>query len=304
MRVRYGVGAERPIYRAHPYPPQRPAPKADVLCGTDEEACLKQLAGLARRDGDHLHLRLANGKTRTFTTTTEACEANIYEKCLNYHLRGYYARHRYFMLDANFLMHGGVTLLVSARNGEYVKLDTYPKFSPSGRQFAAVNATESDGDNSIEIWSTASDPPRSEWRYVVPTDEYSLYEFVEWEGDDRLKMTVTTRIGEELHEGMPVEAVRAVAGWRLMPPMPLPTLVTVRPEPAYYAWYLRADFHPRHTSVRGIPVRQLIRSGARHPNCARIKFRPRLWWWTERTRWRRTASRSRSRGGSMEAGAH
>ena len=40
-----------------------------------------------------------------------------------------------------------------------------------------------------------SDPPKSEWRYTVPKSEYALYEFVTWDGDDRLKMTVTTNIG-------------------------------------------------------------------------------------------------------------
>jgi len=250
-----------------PAQPPMPKPRPMVAPGTDlrcrEEDCLRQLRGRARRDGDHLHLTLTNGKTRTFTTTTDACEAGIYEKCLQYRLIGYYARHRYFIVDVGFLYHGGVTFLVSGRNGEHISLDESPRFSPGGTRIAAVSASESadHGTNSIEVWSTASDPPRSEWRHVLPEDEYSLYQFVGWDGEDRLKMKVTTRIGEELHEDLPVEAVRTKDGWKLMPPVlheePVPNLVTVMPEPKNYAWYLRADFHPRHTSVRGIPVRQI-----------------------------------------------
>jgi hypothetical protein len=203
-----------------PLPRERPAAALvnDVHCVTQEDQCLKQLGGLARREGDHLRLRLANGKTRAFTTT-DACAAGVYEKCLQYRLIGYFPRHRYFLVNVGFLNHGGVTFLVSGRNGEYVKLDQLPHFSPSGRRIASVNATEMDGENSIEIWSTATDPPTSEWRYVVPENEYSLYQFVAWDGDDRLKMTVITRIGEELHDPLPVEAIRTRDGWKLMPPI-------------------------------------------------------------------------------------
>jgi hypothetical protein len=33
--------------------------------------------------------------------------------------------------------------------------------------------------------------------------------------------------------------------------------VTIAPEPSSYAWWLRAQFHPFETQVRGIPLRQL-----------------------------------------------
>ena len=196
--------------------------KVDVSCGRDEEAeCLKQLAGMARRDGDHLRLMLANGQARTLTTTRQACDADIYEKCLIYRLEGYFARHRQFLVKVGFLFHGGTTLLVSRRTGRDVRLDETPHYSPSGKRLAAVSASESQdhGENSIEIW-TASDPPRSEWRHEVPEGEYALYKFIGWDGEERLKMTVTTRIGGQLHDSLPVEAVRTRDGWKLMPPVP------------------------------------------------------------------------------------
>jgi hypothetical protein len=203
-------------------PPQRqPAPPTvDIFCGKEEAECVRQLSGMAMRDGDQLRLRLANGQTKTFTTTRQACDAGIYEKCLIYRLTGYFARHRQFLVDVGFLNHGGTTLLVSSRTGNHIRLDAKPHYSPTGKRLAAVSASESvdHADNSIEIW-TASDPPRSEWRYTVPEGQYALYEFVRWDGDERLKMTVTTRIGEELRESLPVEAVRTSSGWKLMPPV-------------------------------------------------------------------------------------
>ena len=36
--------------------------------------------------------------------------------------------------------------------------------------------------------------------------------------------------------------------------------VTVKPEPAMEAWWLRAEFHPMHSEVRGIPVAQIRRN--------------------------------------------
>ena len=196
----------------------------DVYCGIsdgkiDEGKCLKSLAGMATRDGDRLRLRLENGQTKTFTTTHQACEAGIYEKCLIYSLQGYFARHRHFLIDVGFLNHGGTTFLVSARTGKHIRLDAVPHYSPSGKRLAAVSASEGDEENSIEIWSTTGDLPRSEWRYTVPEGEYALYEFAGWDGDDRLKMTVTTRIGGKLHKSLPVEAVHTREGWKLMPPV-------------------------------------------------------------------------------------
>jgi hypothetical protein len=199
--------------------PRAASLKNDVHCGRDESECLKQLGGIVTRDGDHLRLKLANGKTKTFTTTQQACEAAVYEKCLQYRLTGYYSKYRHFLVDVGFLNHGGTTLLVSGRTGDYIKLDAALHFSPSGKRLAAVSATEHDGENSIEIWSATSDLPKSEWRYVVPEGEYSLYEFVGWDGDNRLKMRVTTRIGEELYEALSVEAIWMNGSWKLMPPI-------------------------------------------------------------------------------------
>jgi hypothetical protein len=199
-------------------PSPTPSPRADVLCDKNEAKCLRQLASVAKRDGNHLRLTLANGQTKTFTTTQAACKANIYAKCLVYRLAGYFARHRQFLVDVGFLLEGGTTLLVSHRTGNHIRLDATPHYSPTGKRLAAVSATESEGENSIQIFTT-TDPPKSEWRYVVPQDEYALYEFVSWDGEERLKMKVATRIDGKLHQSLPVEAIRTPNGWTLTRPV-------------------------------------------------------------------------------------
>ena len=52
--------------------------------------------------------------------------------------------------------------------------------------------------------------------------------------------------------------------------------VTVRPEPAYYAWWLRAEFNALHTEVRGIPVKELRKNWCKATEFARELFPPGL----------------------------
>lgn len=200
-------------------PTTQPSPSQNVSCDRrNESSCLRLLPDDVIRDGDHLRIKLANGKDKIYTTAREACDAGTFEKCLQYSIVGAYSRPRLFLVDVGFI-EGGTMLLVSGRTGEEKELDAVPQVSPSGRRLVAVSASEAHGKNSIEILVTTDDLPRQEWRYEVPDDEYSLYQFVSWDGDNRIKMTVTTRIGGELHQDLPVEAVRTDKGWRLMPPI-------------------------------------------------------------------------------------
>jgi len=198
-------------------------PVRDVLChdqhdGNNRESiCLKQLGAIASRRGNDLRLKLANAATRAFTTTQKACDDGDHAKCKDFRLSAYYPRHHLFLVARNST-EGGDFLLISARTGKELQLDEIPHFSPSGKRMAAVSASESYNDNSIEIWTTGDNLPKREWRHEVPNDKYELYEFESWDGDDRLKMRVTLRIGEELRGGIPVEAVRTASGWQLMPP--------------------------------------------------------------------------------------
>jgi hypothetical protein len=53
-------------------------------------------------------------------------------------------------------------------------------------------------------------------------------------------------------------------------------LVTVRPEPKSFAWWLRADFHALHREVRGIPVASIRRDWCKATEFSRELFPPEL----------------------------
>jgi len=52
--------------------------------------------------------------------------------------------------------------------------------------------------------------------------------------------------------------------------------VTVKPEPSSYAWWLRADFHPFETQVRGIPVKQIRATWCKASEFRKALFPPEL----------------------------
>jgi hypothetical protein len=52
--------------------------------------------------------------------------------------------------------------------------------------------------------------------------------------------------------------------------------VTIAPEPSSYAWWLRAQFHPFETQVRGIPLRQLRSTWCKASEFRKDLFPPEL----------------------------
>jgi hypothetical protein len=212
------TGAWKPS--SHPFRDDSSAeayPKADVYCGKEEAKCLRQLTRIATRQGDVLRLRLTNGIDKDLVTT-KVCREGTFDGCVQYRLYGFYAKDRLFLVDAGNLTDGGQLFLVSSRTGKELNVDRDVHYSATGRWLAAVSATETVGENSIEIWSSTGDVPRPEWRYVVPADEYALYQFVSWDGDDRLKMKVAMHVNGELVEDIEVEVVHERDGWKLLPP--------------------------------------------------------------------------------------
>jgi hypothetical protein len=153
---------------------------------------------------------LENGGRRTFTDA--ACSIGS-DGCLDYRLIAIYPRRGLFVVGARWGNHDSALLLVSARTGTALMIDDLPHFSPSGRRLATVAAYEGYNPDGIEIFSLESGEPKSEWRYVVPGGVRRLYRFVAWDGDERLKMTLTI----ETRDKGEVEAVRTAKGWSLRP---------------------------------------------------------------------------------------
>jgi hypothetical protein len=181
-----------------------------------ERACFAQTGNIASRQGSRLDLKLDNGKTKSFTSTFDACEGGQAGACVSYRLAGYFPAHRLVLIDVAAI-EGGHWLLVSRRSGNETRLEAPPNFSPGGNRFISVSASEV-GENGIDIWSN-SDPPKLEWRYRVPEDEYALYRFTEWRGDDRVMMTVLALVGRDL-KTLPAEVVRLNGIWELKRPSP------------------------------------------------------------------------------------
>jgi len=181
-----------------------------------ERDCLQKFSQIAKRGGNVLTLRLSNGKTKTLTDQREACEQHDGDRCMRYELIAYYPAQRAFVVAQDFY-EGGRTILVSSRTGHETELIDEPHYSPSGKWIATVAGCDAYCDNGIDIWS-ATDPPKLGLRYRPKKDAYEHYEFVAWNGDDRLQMRAAMRVGTELRESLSIEAIRTPDGWRLTSP--------------------------------------------------------------------------------------
>jgi hypothetical protein len=181
-----------------------------------EQKCLQRLAGLASRNEDVLQLSLLNGRTKMFVDNDIACRRGDTSNCIGTTLSGYYPAPQAFVLERSFYESRNVAY-VSRRSGEMITLDDHPHFSPSGKRFVAVAASEAwEVENDIALFSTEVDPPKPIWRYKAGKD-YEMWYFVGWDGEDRIKLQVTMRVRNEL-KTLDANAVRTSKGWQLNKP--------------------------------------------------------------------------------------
>lgn len=185
-----------------------------------EADCLSQLKGIARRTGDVLRVKLENGKTKTYKSDRKSCDSMTdIDKCIVYDLRVYHPTASAFAIDIGYY-EGGAAEVVSIKTGRVLALDTLPQFSPSGRWFVSVSNTEM-GDRAYDvgIWSTTSDVPKQELRYSTPKGApYEYWDFVAWDGDDRIKLKVSVSAGDGSSREFETDAVRTEQGWNLNRP--------------------------------------------------------------------------------------
>jgi hypothetical protein len=198
-----------------------------ILYRQDERDCLRRLDKLAQRRGHVLSLKLANGTTKTFETTSHRCfdydspsysEENRPAECISYTLKGYFPAHRHVLLDVGEGQHYGWYSIVSGRTGHETRIPNIPHYAPGGRRFASVNPSEAEdhAENAIYIWSTG-EPPKLEFHHQPKG--YTLYRFDRWEGSDRVVLSVEFS-GEEGLKRAPATVVRTKEGWRLDSPVP------------------------------------------------------------------------------------
>jgi hypothetical protein len=182
-----------------------------------ERACLAQLKGLASREGDVLKLTLENGKSKTFTDQSRACEDHDAERCLKYRIVSYYAAAKLFVLEVLAYESFGA-LAVSRRTGASTKMAVLPHLSPSGKRLVAAAAIEAWGvEHEIAVHSVQNGSLSLEWSYKA--QEYEMWDFVAWEGDDRIKLEVTLWTvdsrGERALVTQSAELRKTGSGWLL-----------------------------------------------------------------------------------------
>lgn len=187
--------------------PDRPAPPQSQ---PEEAPCLSRFKDVVTRAGDALTFKLDNGSTKTIKGNAKACETGP-DGCLIYRLVGYVAANRQFIVNVSEY-ESGLVLLISRRTGNITELEDWPHLSPSRKRFAVVAASDaSDIKDAIAVFSTASDPPKLEWKFPTPK-EYEQYAFDGWDGEDRVKLRVISK------DNMATDLKLTAEGWRLSRP--------------------------------------------------------------------------------------
>jgi hypothetical protein len=197
----------------------QPWPTAPVRCTTEEAECLSKLDGLARRSGDTLTLRLENGRSKTLQGDKQACTDHDADKCLLYDLQAFLpAAHVYVVQWTTYEDRGAD--IVSAKTGQSVSLDTLPEFSPNGQAFVSVDPDELNGRHyDVAIWSVRRGVLKEELRYLAAdSNPYELWEFLGWDGDDRIRLKVFINPGAGESLVRETDAVRTGRGWKLNRP--------------------------------------------------------------------------------------
>jgi len=158
-----------------------------------ELACLEQVGALARRAGPGLQLKFRNGLTRIYLNEDDKCQSAEAEGCVKYQLTGYFPEHDLLLVEVGH-WEGVAWLLVRAATGRVSEIVSPPHYSPGKRWLVSVASGigPSGPPNGIDIVPTTSDPSLKEWHYRVPDEDQWLYEFAGWDGNDRVKLSVTS----------------------------------------------------------------------------------------------------------------
>jgi len=182
-----------------------------------ERRCLQRLTGLASRRGDALRLTLEDGSFKTFVDNKRACAEGDAEKCLLYRVAAYYPLQKLFVIELAAYESFSV-LVISRRTGTVTMVDEHPHLSPGGKRLVAAAAIEAwDIDHEIVVYSVQNGSLALEWSYKA--QEYEMWNFVSWDGDDRIKLEVTLwtvdQAGNRALVPQSAELRRTSPGWVL-----------------------------------------------------------------------------------------
>jgi len=181
-----------------------------------EKACIATANPAVVRQGGELRLRFKNGASKLYrdNKSKAACEKGHYESCRTYILYDYFPERGLFLVNVGY-HESQKWLLISQADGKEVQIVAPPGYSPNKKWLASVYWTEGpdDGNNGIDIVNAGLDPMDA---FHYRPKAYELWEFVGWDGDDRLLVKVTWRVGNDPKlVTWPAEVVRANGKWEL-----------------------------------------------------------------------------------------
>lgn len=170
--------------------------------------------GLVKRNGDDLLLRIGPDVV-TFVNQDQCGQDDRpfnLENCT------------YFIYVRHSPEHHGFLLLIAYYedfkyswvddvSGHATILEDEPHFSPSGHQFVVVKGDEASSFDGIQIWSDHG--PSMVWKYFPKG--YALYSFVNWQGEDRISLRVSTMVHHQITD-LPAQLVHTSKGWEIEDP--------------------------------------------------------------------------------------
>lgn len=152
-----------------------------------EAAVIATTQGRVERKGPTLLFHSADGTSQTLTDQ-EQCSADGQpadeNQCEHYTLFAYLPdRHAFIVKTSTY--EGGSFTWINERNGQSVRVEGEPHFSPDRNRFVAVEASM-EYPYVIQIWRLTDAMPILEWE--SPPITTVGYEFTGWNSDDEVEL--------------------------------------------------------------------------------------------------------------------
>jgi hypothetical protein len=207
--------------------------EASKFASEVEKICLPRLNGIATREGDVLRIALRSGATKAFKDAPISCwEPKSQTACIYYTLTGHYPENDAIVVErwlggpAHFRL--GAYMMERA-TGRVIDLPNVPHHSPDGSRFISMSACADHCANRIDVWTVQDGLAKLEWRHRIKQQKEKTfaYEFVEWRGNEQIKLRILPEIeaqgdaGKDTNEAEAIDAklTRAGQGWTLDSPL-------------------------------------------------------------------------------------
>jgi hypothetical protein len=155
-----------------------------------EAAVIAATKGRVQRNGPTLLFHSADGTSQTLIDQ-EQCGADgqpADENHCEHHALFAYLPDRHAFIVKTSAYEGGSFTWINERNGQSVRVEGEPHFSPDGGRFVAVEASNA-APYVIQVWRLTDAMPILEWE--SPPIATVGYEFTGWNSDDEVELKYT-----------------------------------------------------------------------------------------------------------------